>query len=66
MTDRVGLAVAVELSLGALGVVAVLLLAFAGVGGQDTAGILVRSGAIVSSLVGWAWMLRIALLDPEV
>ena len=66
MTDRVDLAVTLELGLGALAVVGVILLAVADTAGLDGLGLALRGGAIVGALAGWAWMLRIALLDPEV
>jgi hypothetical protein len=66
VTDRVDLAVALELSIGALVVLAVILVAVGGAAGLDIAGVVVRACAVIGALAGWAWMLRIALLDPEV
>jgi hypothetical protein len=66
VTDRVDLPVALELSIGALVVLAVILVAVGGAAGLGAAAVAVRAGAILGALGGWAWMLRIALLDPEV
>jgi hypothetical protein len=63
---RADLLVILELSAGALAVLAVILIAIWDAGGLDPVSVIVRSAAIVSALAGWAWMLRIALSDPEV
>ena len=70
MTDRAqpraDLLVILELSAGALAVLAVILIGIWEVGALDAVSVSVRSGAIVSALAGWAWMLRIARSHPEV
>jgi hypothetical protein len=66
VTDRVDLLVALELSVGALVVLGVILLAVVGAAGLDAIAVGVRSAGVVGALVGWAWMLRIAVLDPQV